>query len=415
MPLVNGDLKLIQVNGSTKFEERTVSPTAGHFLKFGGGGIPTSSAIAISDVTNLSTTLTGKQDQSDRLDNFVAATAPGIIRIDAANGITVLASTSYGEGLLNTADASAARTYLGIGSVLGSLQYQGVLTTQGGFDALPTAANGNKGYYYVASTAATDETFTYSGLTFGNGDWIVSNGTAWEKINSEINDNEITTSKIVNLAITAAKLAADSVTTVKIVDANVTAAKLAADSVTTVKILDANVTAAKLAADSVTTVKILDANVTEAKIADDAVTTAKILNSNVTVDKLATDSVSTAKIIDANVTAAKLAADSVTTAKILNSNVTLAKIQDIATATILANFTGSTGAPTAFATSSPITNFLQAATAAEARGDIGALGWSSAPATATSTGAAGEIAYDVDYFYICVATDTWVRVPIATW
>ena len=395
MPLVNGDLKLIQVNGSTKFEERTVSPTAGHFLKFGGGGIPTSSAIAISDVTNLSTTLTGKQDQSDRLDNFVAATAPGIIRIDAANGITVLASTSYGEGLLNTADASAARTYLGIGSVLGSLQYQGVLTTQGGFDALPTAANGNKGYYYVASTAATDETFTYSGLTFGNGDWIVSNGTAWEKINSEINDNEITTSKIVNLAITAAKLAADSVTTVKIVDANVTAAKLAADSVTTVK--------------------ILDANVTEAKIADDAVTTAKILNSNVTVDKLATDSVSTAKIIDANVTAAKLAADSVTTAKILNSNVTLAKIQDIATATILANFTGSTGAPTAFATSSPITNFLQAATAAEARGDIGALGWSSAPATATSTGAAGEIAYDVDYFYICVATDTWVRVPIATW
>jgi hypothetical protein len=415
MPLVNGDLKLIQVNGSTKFEERTVSPTAGHFLKFGAGALPTSSAIAISDVTNLTTTLTGKQAQSDRLDNFVSATAPGIIRIDAANGITVLSSTSFGEGLLNTADASAARTYLGIGSVLGSLQYQGVLNSQGGFDALPTATSGNKGYYYVASTVSTTEVYTYSALTLGNGDWIVSNGTAWEKVNSEINDNEITTSKIVNLAITTAKLADDAVTTVKILNANVTAAKLASDSVTTVKILDANVTAAKLASDSVTTVKILDNNVTTAKIADDAITTVKILDSNVTASKLATDSVSTAKIIDANVTAAKLAADSVTTAKILNSNVTLAKLQDIATGTILANFTGSTGAPTAYATSSVITNFLQAATAAEARGDIGALGWSTAPTTATDTGTAGQIAYDVDYFYICVATDTWVRVPIATW
>jgi hypothetical protein len=384
-------------------------------LKFGAGALPTSSAIAISDVTNLTTTLTGKQAQSDRLDNFVSATAPGIIRIDAANGITVLSSTSFGEGLLNTADASAARTYLGIGSVLGSLQYQGVLNSQGGFDALPTATSGNKGYYYVASTVSTTEVYTYSGLTFGNGDWIVSNGTAWEKVNSEINDNEITTSKIVNLAITTAKLADDAVTTVKILNANVTAAKLASDSVTTVKILDANVTAAKLASDSVTTVKILDNNVTTAKIADDAITTVKILDSNVTASKLATDSVSTAKIIDANVTAAKLAADSVTTAKILNSNVTLAKLQDIATGTILANFTGSTGAPTAYATSSVITNFLQAATAAEARGDIGALGWSTAPTTATDTGTAGQIAYDVDYFYICVATDTWVRVPIATW
>jgi len=38
-----------------------------------------------------------------------------------------------------------------------------------------------------------------------------------------------------------------------------------------------------------------------------------------------------------------------------------------------------------------------------------------APATAASTGAAGQVAYDADYWYVCVATDTWKRVAIATW
>ena len=57
---------------------------------------------------------------------------------------------------------------------------------------------------------------------------------------------------------------------------------LAANAVTTAKILDANVTAAKIASDAVTTVKILDANVTTAKIADDAVTAAKLADTAVT-------------------------------------------------------------------------------------------------------------------------------------
>jgi hypothetical protein len=37
------------------------------------------------------------------------------------------------------------------------------------------------------------------------------------------------------------------------------------------------------------------------------------------------------------------------------------------------------------------------------------------PASATSTGTAGQIAYDVDYFYVCVDTDTWKRVGVAGW
>ncbi len=37
------------------------------------------------------------------------------------------------------------------------------------------------------------------------------------------------------------------------------------------------------------------------------------------------------------------------------------------------------------------------------------------PATATSPGLAGEIAFDASFFYVCIATDTWRRVGIATW
>lgn len=40
--------------------------------------------------------------------------------------------------------------------------------------------------------------------------------------------------------------------------------------------------------------------------------------------------------------------------------------------------------------------------------------WQTAPATKTSTGTAGMIAKDDNYFYVCTATDTWKRSVIAT-
>jgi hypothetical protein len=50
----------------------------------------------------------------------------------------------------------------------------------------------------------------------------------------------------------------------------------------------------------------------------------------------------------------------------------------------------------------------------------GTLSWttpasSSAPATASSTGVAGQVAYDTDYVYVCVATNTWKRAGLSTW
>lgn len=47
--------------------------------------------------------------------------------------------------------------------------------------------------------------------------------------------------------------------------------------------------------------------------------------------------------------------------------------------------------------------------------DAAKLQWSAVPASASSSGTAGQVAYDGTHFYVCVTTDTWCRASIATW
>jgi len=54
---------------------------------------------------------------------------------------------------------------------------------------------------------------------------------------------------------------------------------------------------------------------------------------------------------------------------------------------------------------------ISAMSAAEVR----AILITAAPAAKTSTGVAGAYAYDSNYYYQCVATDTWRRAPLAQW
>lgn len=41
--------------------------------------------------------------------------------------------------------------------------------------------------------------------------------------------------------------------------------------------------------------------------------------------------------------------------------------------------------------------------------------WQGVPASATATGRKGDNAFDSNYFYVCVATNTWKRTPLTTW
>jgi hypothetical protein len=65
-------------------------------------------------------------------------------------------------------------------ALIGNVNFQGLWNAA---TNTPTLANppasGTKGYYYIVSTAGT-----FSGISFEVGDWIISNGTAWGKVDN---------------------------------------------------------------------------------------------------------------------------------------------------------------------------------------------------------------------------------------
>jgi hypothetical protein len=69
-------------------------------------------------------------------------------------------------------------------SLLGAVNYQGTYNAATNTPALPVAAASNKGWYYVVSVAGTSQ-----GLTLNPGDWVISNGSAWGKVD---NNNAVT-------------------------------------------------------------------------------------------------------------------------------------------------------------------------------------------------------------------------------
>ena len=51
----------------------------------------------------------------------------------------------------------------------------------------------------------------------------------------------------------------------------------------------------------------------------------------------------------------------------------------------------------------------------QVNGDRIRVGTAKTPASASATGATGEICWDANYIYVCTATNTWKRTAIATW
>lgn len=67
-------------------------------------------------------------------------------------------------------------------SILGAAIYQSSWNANTNSPAIPTASTSNKGWYYVVSVAGST---SISGINdWKLGDWIISNGTAWEKVDN---------------------------------------------------------------------------------------------------------------------------------------------------------------------------------------------------------------------------------------
>ena len=142
--------------------------------------------------------------------------------------------------------------------ILGQVMYGGTIGANGalslsqGFTSkfttkpstLPSDASTYEGVYFIATAAGTSQ-----GVTYAVGDWVISSGVKWEKI-----DNTDAVSSVAGLtgAITVPSLiekldsSIDGIISGWWADTSVGETKLDTDAVTTDKIKDANVTEAKL-------------------------------------------------------------------------------------------------------------------------------------------------------------------------
>ncbi|GAT62187.1 beta strand repeat-containing protein [Paludibacter jiangxiensis] len=63
-------------------------------------------------------------------------------------------------------------------AILGSVTYKGTYDASSGMPSLATASSTNKGHYYVVTTTGSNP------INLNVGDWIISNGSSWERVNN---------------------------------------------------------------------------------------------------------------------------------------------------------------------------------------------------------------------------------------
>jgi predicted phage tail protein len=141
----------------------------------------------------------------------------------------------------------------------------------------------------------------------------------------------ITAGQIASGAITVNELAAGAVTAAKIATGTITANEIAGATITGAKIAAGTITGSNLVADTITSNEIAANAITATELNAGAVTTAKIAAGAVTANELAANSVIAGKIQAGAITATELAANSITTDKLVVSANSLVANADFAT------------------------------------------------------------------------------------
>ena len=155
---------------------------------------------------------------------------------------------------------------------------------------------------------------------------------------AHLNDDIVTSAKIVDGTIAAGDIASSAVTTAKINADAITGAKIADDaldsehytdgSIDTAHLGDLQVTTAKIAADAITGAKVADDALDSEHYTDGSIDTAHLAADAVTNAKIADDALDSEHYTDGSIDAAHIASNAVTTAKINADAVTGAKIAD---------------------------------------------------------------------------------------
>ncbi|MGH7019150.1 MAG: hypothetical protein ACREEY_04690 [Brevundimonas sp.] len=109
-------------------------------------------------------------------------TSPGAWRTALGLGDAATKDTGVAFGVASLGADAKVPTSLLPDAVLGALKWQGVWNAATNSPAIPAAAAGNRGWYYKVSVSGTT---SVSGIAdWEIGDWVVSNGATWDKIDN---------------------------------------------------------------------------------------------------------------------------------------------------------------------------------------------------------------------------------------
>ena len=164
MAVVGGRTALVDLSLSS------VSNATGNFLTISGGVVHQRTASETrSDV--------GAQAQLNGT-GFVKASGTTITYDNSSYQVTSDKAQPNGYASLDS-NGKVPLTQIN-DALIGNVNYQGLWNAS---TNTPTLANppssGTKGYYYIVSTAGT-----FAGISFEVGDWIISNGSAWQKVDN---------------------------------------------------------------------------------------------------------------------------------------------------------------------------------------------------------------------------------------
>ena len=126
-------------------------------------------ADAAVDLAATAISVNGKSGRTVTLDAGDVG-AVDLTVVGAPSGVAGLGT----DGKVPTSQLPAA--------VLGSLQYQGTWNASANSPVIPAASSANKGHYY--KVAVSGSTIVDGLMGWNIGDWLVSNGSAWDKIDN---------------------------------------------------------------------------------------------------------------------------------------------------------------------------------------------------------------------------------------
>jgi hypothetical protein len=131
-------------------------------------------------------TLTNKTFDANGTGNSLSNVETADIASGSKSGsdTTLITGTAGTNGNVVTwnADGDAVDSGYAVSAFVGGVNYQGTWNASTNSPTIPTASSSNKGYYYKVSVAGST---SIDGETdWKVGDWIISNGTTWDKVDN---------------------------------------------------------------------------------------------------------------------------------------------------------------------------------------------------------------------------------------